>query len=186
MASWRYLVIFCGARLTPFPDAGTQVKWNRQDPHIVASAHAGYVLLWDDRKGALPLATVHSHHAKIYGLDWSRNTRSELVTCSMDASVKRFSTLSPAVDPETKLTPHLDMIKTSQPVWRARYLPFGNGVLSLPQRGSETLQMFTFGQDGANDGSNGQREPIAEYERSALVKEYVWRSRGGIDSSFGT
>lgn len=104
----------------------------------------------------------------------------------MDASVKRFSTLNPAVDPETKLTPHLDMIKTSQPVWRARYLPFGNGVLSLPQRGSETLQMFTFGQDGANDGSNVQREPIAEYERSALVKEYVWRSRGGIDSSFGT
>lgn len=51
-------------------------------------------------------------------------------------------------------------------------------MLSLPQRGSSTLEMFAFG--------NGKEEfPVAEFERSALVKEYVWRTRGGNDLEFG-
>lgn len=68
------------------------------------------------------------------------------------------------------------MIQTSQPVWRARHLPFGHGVLSLPHRGNTTLEMYTF---------EDEYEPVADFERSAPVKEYVWRTRGGADPSFG-
>jgi hypothetical protein len=28
---------------------GTQVKWNRQDPHVLASSHLNEVLIWDRR-----------------------------------------------------------------------------------------------------------------------------------------
>ena len=27
----------------------TQVKWNRREPHVIASAHDNRVLIWDDR-----------------------------------------------------------------------------------------------------------------------------------------
>jgi hypothetical protein len=36
-------------------------------------------------------------------------------------------------------------IRTAHPVWRARHLPFGRGVLSLPQRGGTGLGMYAFG-----------------------------------------
>lgn len=129
-----------------------------------------------DQKGAIPLRTVYAHHSKIYGLDWSPLSSDELVTCSLDSSIKRFSVLHPTIDPETSLTHPISTIQTSQPVWRARYLPFGHGVLSLAQRGDSTLEMYTFDQE------NG---PVAEFERTALVKEFVWRTRGGEDPNFG-
>lgn len=31
-----------------------------------------------------------------------------------------------------------------------------------------------------------ENTPVADYERSALVKEYVWRTKGGEDPEFGT
>jgi hypothetical protein len=34
-------------------------------------------------------------------------------------------------------------IFASYPVWRARDLPFGKGLLSLPQRGEMALEMFS-------------------------------------------
>ena len=36
-------------RLTPSAAGGTQVKWNRRDANILASAHASEVLIWDRR-----------------------------------------------------------------------------------------------------------------------------------------
>lgn len=36
--------------------------------------------------------------------------------------------------------------------------------------------MYAFGKE---------QLPVADFERSALVKEYVWRTRGGDDLSFG-
>ena len=66
-------------------------------------------------------------------------------------------------------------IKTNNPVWRARHLPFGDGVLALPQRGPSALQMW--GRDG--------REPLETFAGyDAPVKEFVWRTRGGKDPQF--
>jgi hypothetical protein len=67
------------------------------------------------------------------------------------------------------------IIKTNNPVWRARHLPFGDGVLALPQRGPSALQMW--GRDG--------KEPLETFAGyDAPVKEFVWRSRGGKDPQF--
>ena len=59
---------------------------------------------------------------------------------------------------------------TSYPVWRARDLPFGRGVLSLPQRGENVLDMWSYDHPEA---------PVSVLEgHSDTVKEFVWRRCG--------
>ncbi|GAA5900867.1 Mtc5p [Sporobolomyces salmoneus] len=149
----------------------TQVKWNRKEPHLIASSHNNDVLIWDDRMGAAPVKTIRGHSARIYGIDWSRKKSDELVTCSLDKTFKFWSL-------NDTTTPSLSMSTTS-PVWRARWLPFGNGVLTLPQRSDHALSIWGeehFRQDGA------AAEPVARFEGAREgVKEFVWRARGGDD-----
>ena len=62
-------------------------------------------------------------------------------------------------------------------MWRARHLPFGSGVLSLPQRNATKLEMFSL---------ENLDDPVADFDRSpGLVKEYVWRVKGGSDLAYG-
>ena len=70
------------------------------------------------------------------------------------------------------------VITTSYPVWRARHLPFGHGVLSLPQRGEDALEMFS-------TSANAPAEPIQRFEgHDDVVKEFVWRVRGGDNPDY--
>ncbi|KAJ7613889.1 hypothetical protein DFH06DRAFT_1014506 [Mycena polygramma] len=148
---------------------GTQVKWNRQDPHVLASSHAGEVLIWDRRKGSLPITRLRAHRSKIYGIDWSPAVRDELVTCALDGEIKVSFCLGPPA--ATHMPAHT--IRTAHPVWRARHLPFGRGVLSLPQRGGTGLGMYAFG-----------KRPVEVFEgHTDVVKEFVWR-RGGDGTAF--
>ncbi|KAG8755838.1 hypothetical protein FRC12_010759 [Ceratobasidium sp. 428] len=43
--------------------SATQVKWNRQDPHLLASAHDASLLIWDDRRGSVPLFSIPAHES---------------------------------------------------------------------------------------------------------------------------
>jgi WD40 repeat protein len=152
--------------LSAFKAGGTQVKWNRKDGNILASSHLNEVLIWDRRKGSLPVTQIRAHSSKIYGIDWSRSNRNEIVTCSLDKSIKTWdinaSDLQENPNPKPKAT-----IQTNYPVWRARNLPFGEGILSLPQRGETTLEMYAKGEP---------QERIETFEgHSDVVKEFVWR-----------
>ena len=40
-------------RLCAWTAAGTQVKWNRQHEHLLATAHGKEVIIWDDRVSEL-------------------------------------------------------------------------------------------------------------------------------------
>ncbi|EJT99661.1 hypothetical protein DACRYDRAFT_117853 [Dacryopinax primogenitus] len=166
--------------------SATQVKWNRQDEHLLASSHDNYVLIWDRRKGSVPLITMRAHDTKIYGIDWSRRRRNELVTCSLDKTIKfwRFDEMSRLPHApldnlprstsleEKEFTP-TGVINTGYPIWRARHLPFGHGVLSMSQRGENTLDMWSYG---------APNKPVYQFEgHTNVVKEFVWRTRGGAD-----
>jgi hypothetical protein len=79
-------------------------------------------------------------------------------------------------------------IETPYPVWRARNLPFGDGVLALPQRGTLALEMFAFDTSSGKSSPNaprGARLATAFEGHRDSVKEYVWRAAGGLDPSFG-
>ncbi|KAI8970648.1 hypothetical protein BD414DRAFT_502118 [Trametes punicea] len=153
--------------LCAFGPGGTQVKWNRVDGNILASSHSNEVLIWDRRKGSLPIQRIQEHSAKIYGIDWAHGRRNELVTCSLDKTIKVWDTH--AAQPNI-------VINTSYPVWRARDLPFGQGVLSLPQRGETALEMYAY---------EDPQTPIEKFEgHTDVVKEFVWRRGGEDDSEF--
>jgi hypothetical protein len=70
----------------------------------------------------------------------------------------------------------IQTIETDSPVWRARYAPFGDAFLSLPQRWETALTLW--------DEKTGKSAHRFEGHRE-VCKEFVWRTRGGRDMSNG-
>lgn len=155
----------------------TQVKWNRQDPHILASSHDRFLRIWDNRKGAYPLRSIGAHATKIYGVDWNRTDTKNVATCSLDKTIK-FWDYTGSTDEPTWL------IHTPFPVWRARHTPFGSGLLAMPQRMDFSLHLYD-----RRLGREGQRsraiQPTHKFDgHTDKVKEFLWRSRGSISDGF--
>jgi WD40 repeat protein len=151
----------------------TQVKWNRQDPHVIASSHDRYLRIWDDRKGAYPLRSIEAHDTKIYGIDWNRIRPNALITCSLDKTVKAWDYTKLEDKPER-------VIRTPFPVWRARHTPFGWGFLAMPQRDSNDLHLY---DRRVEEGTDAHRNvtPVHSFEgHKGQVKEFLWRPRGTI------
>ncbi|KAI9701138.1 MAG: hypothetical protein M1836_001807 [Candelina mexicana] len=153
----------------------TQVKWNRQESHIIASSHDRYLRIWDDRKGAYPLRSIEAHKTKIYGIDWNRSRPEGIITCSLDKAVKFWDYSKHEDDPER-------VIRTPFPVWRSRHTPFGWGVLAMPQRGSNELHLY---DRRLSEGveRDATVPPVHSFHgHHGQVKEFLWRSRGDIAS----
>jgi WD repeat-containing protein 59 len=115
---------------------------------------------------------MQAHGSKIYGIDWAHYNRDEIVTCSLDKTIKVWNTksINSTERPEPRFT-----INTSYPIWRARNLPFGDGVLSLPQRGETALELWT---------PRDHYDPLERFEgHTDVVNEFVWR-KGGQGSSW--
>ena len=154
----------------------TQVKYNRQDPNILASAHDRWLHIWDVRRAAEPLKTIDAHTSKIYGIDWNRTKSTCLVTCSLDKSIKFWDY---GKDDETPQR----VIRTDFPVWRARHTPFGHGLLAMPQ--TEPGNLFLYDQHaGPETPVDGAADPVAIFpgHGNHKAKEFLWRSRGGVNN----
>ncbi|KAI5289284.1 hypothetical protein KEM54_004122 [Ascosphaera aggregata] len=152
----------------------TQVKWNKHDPHVIASSHDRKLHIWDDRKGAYPLRTINAHETKIYGVDWNRLRPEAIVTCSLDRTIKFWNYESEIDLPEK-------VIHTSYPVWRARNTPFGKGCLAMPQRGDSNLHLYS---RSVKEDPFQNEEPVHLFTgHKGQVKEFVWRARGGIEDT---
>jgi WD40 repeat protein len=65
--------------------AATQVKYSRQNPCLIASAHDTVVNLWDLRKASSPILAINAHQQRCYGLDFDRRSADRFVTCSLDS-----------------------------------------------------------------------------------------------------
>lgn len=150
-------------------DAGAlQVKWNRVDENILASAHDRSLHIWDLRKGVTPLKTILAHERSIRGLDWDRTRQTAILTCSLDKTVK-FWDYEKGNEPEW-------ILQTKTPVWRARHTPFGWGLLTMPKRGDTTLYLW----DRRTQGD--KPDPVATFPgHKGLVREFLWRTKGGED-----
>lgn len=108
---------------------------------------------------------ITAHLNKIYGLDWHPTIETQLATSSQDNTVKFFDTNNPR-RPEYMLT-------TSAPVWRARYTPFGNGLVTVvvPQlrRGENSLLLW----NTANPAT-----PVHTFVgHKDVVLEFGWRKQ---------
>ncbi|CRG86227.1 hypothetical protein PISL3812_03230 [Talaromyces islandicus] len=151
----------------------TQVKWNRQDPHIIASSHDKYLRIWDDRMGAKPLRSIEAHSTKIYGIDWNRMRREAIVTCSLDKTIKVWNYDAECDTPEK-------MVETSFPVWRARNTPFGFGILAMPQRGDNDLHLYSRRRTDIHGPGEGLPLVHSFPGHKGQVKEFLWRPRGAV------
>lgn len=156
----------------------TQVKWNRQNSHILASSHDRFLRIWDDRKGAHPLRSIEAHDTKIYGVDWNRTETTKLMTCSLDRTVKFWDYEEKKAD-ESPHEPE-QILCTPFPVWRARYTPFGFGLLAMPQRGDYDLHLY---DRRCLEPEDNLPVTPAVYQfggHENQVKEFLWRSRGNV------
>ncbi|KAI9698544.1 MAG: hypothetical protein M1820_007434 [Bogoriella megaspora] len=163
-------------KFSHFQAGATQVKWNRQDSHIIASSHDSELLVWDSRLGTEPLWSVKAHRTRIYGIDWNRTRPSAILTCSLDRSIKLWDYAS-----SDGLSGNLErIIYTPFPVWRARHTPFGWGILAMPQRDSNDLHLYDR-RLHEGEGKVDMIEPVCNFSgHTEPVKEFLWRSRGGI------
>lgn len=152
----------------------TQVKYNRQDSHILASSHDRWLRIWDDRKGASPLRSINAHESKIYGVDWNRTRSTGVVTCSLDKSIKFWDYSNELDEPER-------IIRTDFPVWRARHTPFGWGLLAMPQDIPGELHLYERRSKGEQT-KDSKSPAVATFpgHGNHKVKEFLWRPRGGI------
>ena len=144
----------------------------------------------------MPVKNIKAHSAKIYGIDWAHNSSRELVTCSLDKTIKLWDVdSSPTVLGGTRHPENVGItlaggsiyepyctIHTSYPVWRARDLPFGHGLLSLPQRGGDAPELWAHNTEMPHASI-----PVEAFEgHTDVVKEFVWRrgSRGKCNVVF--
>ena len=154
----------------------TQVKWNRQDAHILASSHDRFLRIWDSRKGAFPLRSIGAHATKIYGVDWNRTDTKIVATCSLDKTIKFWDYTGNVDEP-------IWTIHTPFPVWRARHTPFGSGLLAMPQRRDFSLHLYDR-RSGRKGQMSREIQPTHRFDgHTDKVKEFLWRSRGNISDS---
>lgn len=150
----------------------SQVRWNRISSNVLATAHDGDIKLWDQRKGTAPILYIAAHLAKIHGLDWNPHFDTQLATSSQDNTVKFFDINNPK-RPEYVIT-------TNAPVWRARFTPFGNGLITVvvPQlkRGENSLLLWnTANKTAPVHTFVGHRDVVLEFE---------WRKQRAGETDF--
>ncbi|XP_073706548.1 GATOR2 complex protein WDR59-like isoform X1 [Garra rufa] len=101
----------------------SQVKWNKRNNYCLASSHDGDVRIWDKRKPNTAVEYVAAHLSKIHGLDWHPDNEYILATSSQDNSVRFWDYRQPRK--------YLDILSCQVPVWKARYTPFSNGLVTV-------------------------------------------------------
>ncbi|CAE6432359.1 unnamed protein product [Rhizoctonia solani] len=156
------------------PQGGTwevaDVQWN---PHparsnLICSTSSQKLLIWDlnmPGQNAI-MRRLHAHYRAITDINWHSFTPDVLSSCGIDSWIWTW-----------------DLRTKKRPVFGN--LPFGDGVLALPQRGAFHLEMFAW--DAASDNSavtRGARLATSFEGHRDVVKEYVWRGAGGLDPSF--
>eukprot|EP00069_Balaena_mysticetus_P009809 bmy_20384T0 len=101
----------------------SQVKWNKKNANCLATSHDGDVRIWDKRKPSTAVEYLAAHLSKIHGLDWHPDSEHVLATSSQDNSVKFWDYRQPRK--------YLNILPCQVPVWKARYTPFNNGLVTV-------------------------------------------------------
>ncbi|XP_058820049.1 GATOR complex protein Wdr59 isoform X1 [Topomyia yanbarensis] len=148
----------------------SQVGFNRVSGNLVATAHDGDLRIWDQRKGSCPIQYITAHLSRIHGINWSHDHETSLSTASQDGTVKYFDINNPRRAEK--------IITTSCPVWRARYTPFADGLvtISVPHqgRGEHSLLMWN---------NSKQDTPICSLAgHTDVVLDFAWRRNSLVDS----
>lgn len=154
----------------------SQVKWSFQDQNVLASAHGNEVSVWDLRKGSTPLAKLSGHNSGVNSIDFNRFRSNEIMTASNDGSVKFW-------DYSVDCTDSKKTIRTDFPIWRGRYLPFGDGCCLLPTvGGGDSVYLASLAHGIKNENNDTKLQPIYAFKgHTDRVVDFLWRSRSSFD-----
>ncbi|KAG4069884.1 hypothetical protein HA402_009591 [Bradysia odoriphaga] len=149
----------------------TQVGFNRVSGNLLATAHDGDLRIWDQRMGSCPIQYITAHLSRIHGINWSHYYETHLTTASQDGTVKYFDINNPRRAER--------IITTSSPVWRARYTPFADGLVTVivPHlgRGENSLLLWN---------NSKQSAPICSFVgHTDVVLDFAWRPKRNQSSS---
>uniref|UniRef100_A0A3P8YKN9 RWD domain-containing protein n=1 Tax=Esox lucius TaxID=8010 RepID=A0A3P8YKN9_ESOLU len=125
----------------------SQVKWNRRNHCLLASSHDGDVRIWDKRSRQLCQGKLHEYN---------------LATSSQDNSVRFWDFRQPRK--------YLNILSCQVPVWKARYTPFSNGLVTVmvPQLRRENSLLLWSSLDLNN--------PVHAFVgHDDVVLEFQWR-----------
>lgn len=150
----------------------SQVKWNKVTNNLFATAHEGDIRIWDPRKGNMPLVFLTAHLSKIHGVDWNPAREPTFATSSQDCSVKFWDYTNPRQDKGT--------LKSGSPVWRAKFTPFGDGlvtvVMSTLRRGENSMYLWN---------TNNLDHPVHQFVgHSDVVLEFYWRKKDETNQDY--
>ncbi|RHY27174.1 hypothetical protein DYB32_006990 [Aphanomyces invadans] len=88
----------------------------------------------------------------------------ELVTCSEDKTVKFWNVMRPRVCQ----------------VWRARYTPFGDGLITSFHRQDYFLRLWSLARDSNNSTNAVEPKPVFDFfGHKDLVRGFAWRQQPG-------
>ncbi|AET39344.1 Mtc5p Ecym_4280 [Eremothecium cymbalariae DBVPG len=156
----------------------SQVKWNLQNANVLASSHANSVFIWDIRKGCTPLYKLSGNNSSVNNIDFNKVKENEIMSSSNDGTVKFWDYSKSSTEP-------LFTIKAEFPVWRGRYLPFGDGCCIMPMVGGNN-SIYLINNSWRNEISEEKEaklQPIYVFKgHSNIVTDFLWRSR----HSYGT
>ncbi|KAK8099300.1 uncharacterized protein PG998_012541 [Apiospora kogelbergensis] len=141
----------------------TQVKYNRQDPFILASSHDRWLHIWDERKPSEPLKSINAHTSKIYGLDWNRTRSTALVTYPVNIFAGHGSQ------------------KAKEFLWR------GRGNISDDGIDNREFQLVSWGEDNElhlNRVDPAILETVGHVKGGAAVKRLILTRKGAAYKSF--
>ncbi|GAV53778.1 hypothetical protein ZYGR_0AK02800 [Zygosaccharomyces rouxii] len=156
----------------------SQVKWNFSDQNVLASAHGNDVCIWDLRKGSTPLGKLVGHGSSVNSVDFNRFKKTELMTGSNDGSVKFWDYSKSCNEP-------IRTIRTDFPIWRGRYLPFGEGCCLMPSVGgfNSVYVASLANREGMQELNDSKLQPIYAFKgHDDRVTDFVWRSRNRCGS----
>lgn len=146
--------------------AVSQIDFHHSNEFLFATGQESELRIWDIRRGSHPVHIVAAHDRKIANICWNNTSSSEILTCSYDRTIKFWDT--------NDLTQCTGMIETKMPIARARYTPFGRGVISIPLRCENDLYLWDKTQPS---------KPVFRYQgHTGIVKEFVWRIHGNVGS----
>ncbi|CAB4255699.1 similar to Saccharomyces cerevisiae YDR128W MTC5 Subunit of the SEA (Seh1-associated) complex, a coatomer-related complex that associates dynamically with the vacuole [Maudiozyma barnettii] len=172
---------------SPWRSSASQVKWNFRDSNILASSHDNDVFIWDLRNGSTPLSKLEGHQSSVNSIDFNRTGGSEIMSSSNDGTVKFWNYQSGGSTESTRT------VRTEFPIWRGRYLPFGNGYCVMPMVGGEnSVYMMSLDQSeddlsetktDKNAINSTKLQPIYTFKgHSDRVIDFLWRSRHTYDT----
>ncbi|XP_075796784.1 GATOR2 complex protein WDR59 isoform X1 [Pelodiscus sinensis] len=153
----------------------SQVKWNKKNASCLATSHDGDVRIWDKRKPGTAVEYLAAHLSKIHGLDWHPDNEYVLATSSQDNSVRFWDYRQPRK--------YLNILPCQVPVWKARYTPFSNGLVTVmvPQlRRENSLLLWN---------TSDLNTPVHTFVgHDDVVLEFQWRKQkeGSKDSQLVT